>query len=102
MSDSHSKKETKSRIETIMSHTIHDCLVYNTNVLTTGVNKFSTNDIMHLYEFSYADNNVRRMYTNSQGTTLLNNIEGGDLTALDANYQLYLLKLGNRHYCFLR
>ena len=30
----HGKKEIESRIETIMSHTIHDCLVYNTNVLT--------------------------------------------------------------------
>ena len=83
MSDSHSKKETKGRIETIMSHT---SFVYNTNVLTTGVNKFSTNDNMHLYEFSYTDNNVRRMSTNSQDTALLTNIEGGGLTALETNY----------------
>ena len=41
---------------------------------------------MHLYEFSYANNNVRRMSTNSQDTALLTNIDGGDLTGLEANY----------------
>ena len=43
---------------------------------------------MHLYEFSYANNNIniRRMSTNSQDTALLTNIEDGDLTALEANY----------------
>ena len=41
---------------------------------------------MHLYKFSYADNNVRRMSTNSQDTALLTNIEGGGLTALETSY----------------
>ena len=41
---------------------------------------------MHLHEFSYADNIVGRMSTDSQDTALLTNIEGGDLRALETNY----------------
>ena len=57
------KKEIENMIEAIMGHTIHDCLVYNNNVFNTRGNAFFTNDDMHPDEFSYTDNNVRRMST---------------------------------------
>ena len=86
VSNCRGKKEIENRIEAIMGHTIHNCLVYNNNVFNTRVNGFFTNDDMHLDGFSYADNNVQRMSTDSQDTALLTNNKGGDLTALETNY----------------
>ena len=69
--------------------------MYNANVLTR-VNAFSTKDEIHLHEFSYEDNSVRRVSTDSQNTALLTNIEGGGLTALEAKYHLTCLTINLR------
>ena len=70
--------------------------MYNSANVLTRVNAFSTKDEIHLYEFSYADNSVRRVFTDSQNTALLTNIEGGGLTELEAKYHLTCLTINLR------
>ncbi len=59
--------------------------------------------LLHEFQTLDADENVRKMATDLQETTLLTRIEGGDLTALEAKYHLACLTgLRNRHRSFLR